>query len=92
MIQDYEFMLVLRPDVEVTDKNAPDFVAKFAGENVKVKEVSFLGKKELAYPIKNQKEGIYIVSKISGSIIVRDIEKRVQLGTEVLRFLLIVKE
>jgi small subunit ribosomal protein S6 len=91
MTRDYELMLVFRPDMDITEKTAPALVEKFAGEEIKVTSVSVLGKKPLAYPIKKQTEGIYVLAAVNGSILVRDIEKRVQLGTEVLRFLLTAK-
>lgn len=88
----YELMLVIRPDVEVTDKTAPAMVANLVGDKVKVETISILGKKPLAYQIKKKNEGIYVLVSLSGKIIVPDIEKRVQLGTEVLRFLLTAKK
>ena len=92
MTRTYELMVVFAPAVEVTDKTALDMVAKLVGDKVKVESVSLLGKKTLAYLIKKQKEGIYVLATVKGLITVRDIEKRVQLGTEVLRFLLILKK
>ena len=91
MKRSYELLLVFRSDVDVTDKTAPAIVGKLVGEKVNVDTVTILGKKPLAYEIKHQKEGLYVLVNCSGLIIVHDIEKRVQLGTEVLRFLLTVK-
>lgn len=84
----YELMLVLHPQLDVTDKTASDLVAKLVAQEAKVAEVSLLGKRRLAYPIKKQTEGIYVLAKLSGTIHVHEIEKKVQLGTDVLRFLL----
>jgi ribosomal protein S6 len=91
MKRSYELLVVFRPDVEVTDKTAAGLVSKLVGEKVTVDSVTILGKKTLAYEIKHQKEGLYVLAMLSGSIIVSDIEKRVQLGSEVLRFLLTQK-
>jgi len=92
MTRMYELMLVIRPDLEVTEKSARDMIQKLVGEKVKVSDVSLLGKKQLAYQIKKQNEGTYVLVKLEGVILVHDIEKRVQLGTEVLRFLLTAKK
>jgi small subunit ribosomal protein S6 len=88
----YELMLVVRPDVEVTEQTAPKIVAGMLGEGIKVTDIAILGKKSLAYPIKKQTEGMYVLAQVSGDVLVGDIEKRVQLGTEVLRFLLTAKK
>jgi ribosomal protein S6 len=91
MKRSYELLLVFRSDVDVTDKTAPAIVGKLLGEKVTVDSITILGKKTLAYEIKHQKEGLYVLVQCSGLIIVHDLEKRVQLGTEVLRYLLTVK-
>ncbi len=92
MTRSYELMLAVRPDIEVTDKSAGELVKKLIGDAAKVVEVSLLGKKTLAYPIQKQKEATYIVATLSGLLIINDVEKRIQLGAEVLRFLLTVKK
>lgn len=84
----YELMLVFRPQLDMTDKSATDVVTKLVLPEAKVVEVSLLGKKRLAYPIKNQNEGMYVLAKLSGLIHVHEIEKKVQLSDNVLRFLL----
>lgn len=92
MTRNYDFMLVFRPDLEVTDKTAPAMVKKLVGDAIKVDSVTVTGKKTLAYPIKKQTEGIYVFCTLSGLIVVHDIEKKAQLAGEVLRFLLTVKK
>ena len=84
----YELMVVFRSELDVTDKFATDAVTKLVAQEAKVAEISLLGKKLLAYPIKKQNEGIYVLAKLTGAIHVHEIEKKVQLGTDVLRFLL----
>ena len=58
MARTYELMLVLRSDVDVSEKNVTDVVTKMIGDKAKIVSVSVVGKKTFAYPIKKQKEGI----------------------------------
>lgn len=84
-------MFVFRPDTEVTDKTAAEKVKKLAGEGLSVDSVTLMGKKQLAYDIAKQKEGIYVLAMVSGKISVPEFEKRVQLDGSVLRFLVTAK-
>jgi small subunit ribosomal protein S6 len=91
-MRQYELLLIFVPTLEVTEKTAPALVEKIVGTEAKVTSVTVLGKKWLAYPIKKQKEGTYVVATLDGAHIhVNELEKKVQLGAEVLRYLLTVK-
>ena len=86
-------MLIFVPTLEVTDKTATALVEKIVGVEAKVTSVTVLGKKLLAYPIKKQTEGIYVLATLDGAHVhVHELEKKVQLGAEVLRYLLTVKK
>lgn len=88
----YELMLVLRPDFGVEEKPVRALVEKLIGDR-KIKELTVLGKKRLAYPIKKQVEGVYVVVTITGAAMdIGAFEKQIKLGTDVLRFLITVKE
>jgi len=88
MNQAYELMLVIRAEVEVTDKTATELVDKLLSGEAKMTSVSVLGKKRLAYEIQKQTEGVYVLAKLEGTIHVHEIEKKVQVGSQVLRYLL----
>lgn len=89
MKRSYELMVILRADAEVTEKSAEDFVKKMVGTEGTVTSVSVLGKKELAYPIKKHTQGVYVVAKLDGAAVrVGELEKKVQMDTSVLRYLL----
>jgi small subunit ribosomal protein S6 len=90
MKRSYELMLVLRPEAEVTEKTAQEVVEKLVAGEAKATSVSVLGKKMLAYPIKKQTEGIYVLAKLDGNVRVSEIEKRMNMGTQVIRYLLTV--
>ena len=82
-------MVVFRPELDVTEKSALEMVGKLVGDEAKVAGVSLLGKKFFAYPLKKQTQGVYVLAKLEGTHArVSEIEKKVQLGTDVLRFLL----
>ena len=93
MIRTYELMLVVRPDFPVEDtKKRDDLIGKIM-KDTKIKDITVLGKKHLAYPIRKQTEGIFILIHLSGdSIKTGLIEKEAKLGTDVIRFLLLERE
>lgn len=92
-MRQYELMLIFPATLEVTDKTATGLVEKIVGSEAKVTSVTVLGKKQLAYQIKKQNEGIYVVALLSGEHVhVNELEKKIQLGAEVLRFLLTLKK
>lgn len=92
MMRAYELMVVLRPDFSLEEKAIKDLVTKFIGDR-EIKELTVLGKKRLAYPIKKQTEGVYAVALVAGNPLkVVELEKQMKLGTDILRFLLIGKE
>ncbi len=88
----YELMLIVRPDLDVTEKKAQELVntllVKAGGV---VTAVSIWGKRQLAYPIKKMSEGIYVLATIEGTIKAADLEKEARMGTDFLRFMLTVK-
>jgi len=98
-MKSYEFMVVFRPDFPVDDENTiRTFLTKLTG-GATIKNVSVLGKKRLAYPIKKigvagmQKEGLYVLAILeSQGIQVKTIEKEVSMGNDVLRYLLTVQK
>lgn len=93
MIRTYELMLVVRPDFPVEDtKIRNDLISKLV-KGATIIDVTVVGKKHLAYPIRKQTDGIYIISHITGdSIKTAAIEKEAKLGTDVIRFLLVERE
>ena len=93
MIRTYELMLVVRPDFPVEDvKKRDDLIGKIM-KDAKINDVTVLGKKHLAYPIRKQTDGIYILIHCTGdSIKTGAIEKEAKLGTDVIRFLLLERE
>ncbi len=87
-------MLVLRPEYSATDtKKLAELVKKTVGEGIVVKDVTVIGKKTLAYPIKKTTEGIYVLVNLEADRVhVAPIQKQMDLENDILRFLLILKE
>lgn len=88
----YELMLIVRPDIDVTEKKAEELTKKLL-EKVggKLASLTVWGKKAFAYPIKKATEGTYIIVKVTGSIKSGDLEKEIRMGSDILRFMLIAK-
>lgn len=89
MNRNYELMLLFHPSVDGKDeKTMSEVILKLVGQNKTEKIV--IGKKSLAYPIKKQTEGVYVLCKVSaGSLAVSQLEKNAQaVGDKLLRFLL----
>lgn len=86
-------MVIFAPTVEVTEKSAKEMVEKMLGTQATVKEIALLGKKKLAYVIKKFSEGIYVTAQIEGEhVLVNELEKKVSMGTEIIRYLLTIKK
>jgi len=93
MIRTYELMLVVRPDFPVEDTKKRDALIEKIVKGGTIKDVTVLGKKQLAYPIRKQSEGIYLLIHITGdSIKTGDVQKEAKLGTDIIRFLLLERE
>lgn len=93
MMRQYELMVVFAPMVDAGDtKTLEGAVKKLVGDGASVGEMNVLGKKPLAYPINKQTEGVYVFANVSAEVLhVSDIEKRMNVGTDVLRYLLTAK-
>jgi len=92
MKRTYELMIVAKPDVVLdTDKKQEALVLGLA-KGATIKQLTMIGKKELAYPIKKYTEGQYILAMIEGdSLEVSKLEETIKLGSDVIRYLLIAQ-
>lgn len=90
----YELILIVRPDTEVTERRAEDMVKKLLTKvGGKVVSLNIWGKRKLAYPIEKATEGTYILATVDAeSIQSGDLEKEARMGSEILRFMLTVKD
>ena len=89
----YELMVVVSASVDLMEEKAQkDLITKLVSGNATITEVTSLGKKALAYPIKKQNDATYLVATLTGNVKSADIDKKSKLMEEILRFLLTVKE
>ena len=91
----YELAVVLRPDLDEEAKAAEmqkiqDLIARFEGTVTKVDE---WGKKRLAYPIQKLNEGFYaFIDFDAEGTTPAEIESRVRIMENVIRYLIVRKE
>lgn len=91
----YEIMYILRADLEETQrKEVMEKLAKIITDNGgKVEETSeSMGLRELAYPIKEQSKGYYVVLKVSmDNKAISEFNRLVRINPSVLRHLIVVE-
>ncbi|MBI5613881.1 30S ribosomal protein S6 [Candidatus Gottesmanbacteria bacterium] len=93
MTRKYELMVIMIPTYDASkESDVKKMLETLVGDTLRVKDVTVHGKKELAYEINKHKEGIYIFCTLEGMAKIADIENRVKLGTDVIRYLLTVTE
>lgn len=94
MINQYELMLIVNPkELDVDEKKITEVIKKHLKEGVKILSVASLGKKQFAYPIKKEKEGVYwlFVLEIEGKE-VSSVSNKLKLEASILRYLFVKKE
>lgn len=92
MAKQYELMVLLRPDVDVSDeKKSQALIASIMREQAaSVTSIENLGKKALAYPVKAQKEGNYLLVRLEGNAVnIGQAQKNADLKPEILRFMIL---
>lgn len=91
----YEIMYILRADLdEAQRKEVMEKLAKIITDNGgKVEETSeTMGLRELAYPIKEQSKGYYVVLKVSmDNKAINEFNRLVRINPSVLRHLIVVE-
>lgn len=91
-MRDYEVTYVLSPNLE--EETIAGFIEKFSdivkSTGSEVAGIDNLGKKKLAYEIKNHKEGYYIVMKFKGvGETVSELGRILKIQDEVLRHIIV---
>ena len=91
----YEIMYILRADLEEAQrKEVMEKLAKILTDNGgKVEETNeSMGLRELAYPIKEQSKGYYVVLKVSmDNKAISEFNRLVRINPSVLRHLIVVE-
>ena len=91
----YEIMYILKADLdEAARKEAMDKLAKLLEDNgAKVENTDeSMGLRELAYEIKDQTKGYYVVLKVSmDNVAINEFNRLVRINPSVLRHLIVVE-
>ena len=94
-MRDYELAFIIKPAIEGDDVTAViDQVSGFVGAiNGEVTSVDVWGRKRLAYPINNHREGTYVLlnTKMPPASLV-DLERELKLSEDIIRYLLVKVE
>ena len=89
----YESVDIINPNVEETALKA--LVEKFQtliNTDGKVEQVNELGKKKLAYEIKKNKEGYYVVYDFEANpSLIAELERNYRITDEVIKFIVVKK-
>ena len=90
----YESVIIINPNLEAESIKA--LIEKFSNlinDNGKVNSVEEVGKKKLAYEIKKNKEGYYIVFKFEANPeLITELERIYRITDEVIKFIVIKEE
>jgi len=86
----YELMFILRPDMpeEDQDKLVSTLESQIQAAGGTVKSVERMGKRRLAYMVRNFQDGIYVLLTLEGEGgMVKEIERRLRVNEPVIKFL-----
>lgn len=91
----YELMYIIRPDLDEEQTNA--VIEKYKGlletQGATVQNVEKWGKRRLAYLVKDQMEGFYVIVTFrSEAPAVAELERVLKISDEVIKYLIIVQE
>ena len=86
----YEVMFIVRPDLqeEEIDKLISNLESQATNAGAKVKNVERMGKRRLAYLVRNFNEGLYILFTIEGpGSVIHETERRLRVTEPVIKFI-----
>lgn len=91
----YELTVIINPDLE--EKKIKELIDKIKGlvekEKGKVVKLNEWGKKTLTYLIKKHQDGFYFLLELElEGRVAREIEKKVKLEEEIIRYLMVRKD
>src|SRR5512142_10495 len=90
MQRTYELMFIVRPDVvdEDLDRLISTLESQVSTAGGTVKNVERMGKRRLAYLVRNFHDGMYVLFTIEGTgAVVREIERRLRVSEPVIKFI-----
>ena len=94
MMNKYESVVIVNPNLE--EESVKNLIKKFSdliNTDGTVASVEEMGKRKLAYEIKKQKEGFYIVFKFEAKPeLISELERNYRITDEVMKFIVIKEE
>jgi small subunit ribosomal protein S6 len=89
----YESVVIINPNVEENAlKELTDRFTTLINSDGKVEQVNDLGKKKLAYEVKKNKEGYYVVFDFEANpSLIAELERNYRITDEVIKFIVIKK-
>ena len=89
----YESVVIINPNVEETKlKELIERFQTLINTDGKVEQVNELGKKKLAYEIKKNKEGYYVVYDFEANPnLIAELERNYRITDEVIKFIVVKK-
>lgn len=94
-MKDYEIMYIIRPDIDEESQKA--LVERFdnvlTDNGAEITEVEEMGKRRLAYEIKDYREGIYRVVYTTADVnTINEFDRLMKINGDILRFMIIRDE
>ena len=89
----YESVVIINPNVEETKlKELIERFQTLINTDGKVEQVNELGKKKLAYEVKKNKEGYYVVYDfVANPNLIAELERNYRITDEVIKFIVVKK-
>ena len=90
----YESVIIINPSVDEDKvKSLIDKFSDLINKQGKVTKVDILGKKKLAYEVKKNKEGIYVVFYFEAEpTLIAELERNYRITDEVIKFIVVKDE
>ena len=90
----YESVIIINPSIE--EEGIKNLINKFSGlinTEGKVESIDELGKRKLAYEVKKNKEGYYVVFNFEAKpTLIAELERNYRITDEVIKFIVVRKE
>ena len=94
MTNNYETIMIINSNLDETaTKSTIDKMLALIGENGKVESTEEWGKKKLAYPIKKQNEGYYVLINFSSNPdFIDELERVYNITAEIIKHIVVKKD
>lgn len=92
-MKNYELVVIIQDNESIVNETVKEIQDILASKEIKINNQNNWGSRKLAYPIKKQNNGFYILFEITGpGNNVKDIEKSLIIKENILRFRIFKEE